>query len=610
MISSVKPTHHSVRSFLSGAVRRREKEGNSPKGDKTGTPRKVPDTHASSSSPKSRRSPGAGAAGSMERSADKAGKTGGDAVKSERRKTGEKGTEPGGAGQICEDKCLEVQCGDGQSSATQNMGTRETGEDELKKHKETQEGSGQTKAVEIGENSEFGENANLGEANLGEAAECTRTTQRAEPAEPANSALNARTTESAVNDGDSQIPGSGLPSASAQPSSLSHSAELQPTAHSGVSPAEEAAEPGEVNSACDCLGNSSPKSKFTMTSDCPAETSTVSMDTATLGVDYVKTLSKPIFDGANGVVYKATDSSKKNLFVVKCVKQQPTQLDDIYRRSVVREYENMRKCAASKMVVDVVAVATEPGSSVLSLVVQYCPHGDLLDYLCLLRTKKVELAGNLKDAVFKQAVRAVDFLHRHDIAHRDIKPENFLIDASGVVKLSDFGYSLDVGRMEEQLPLSDWWCGTPSFKAPELYQLEKSASEGTADPHSVDYKSVDVWALGILCFQILLMSKPWQHANIVTDSKNLVVEKYMLQYPESTKHLINLVNRLNDRHLLTPTNPALSVFKKLHYDARLLVLEMLNPVPSKRCTTEKLLLAPWLTQAYADPKDLLRAIPK
>ena len=35
----------------------------------------------------------------------------------------------------------------------------------------------------------------------------------------------------------------------------------------------------------------------------------------------------------------------------------------------------------------------------------------------------------------------VDALHRLGYIHRDLKPENFLIDASGHVKLTDFGLS-------------------------------------------------------------------------------------------------------------------------------------------------------------------------
>ena len=38
---------------------------------------------------------------------------------------------------------------------------------------------------------------------------------------------------------------------------------------------------------------------------------------------------------------------------------------------------------------------------------------------------------------------ALSYLHSKNIAHRDIKPENILLSSSEIIKLADFGLSID-----------------------------------------------------------------------------------------------------------------------------------------------------------------------
>lgn len=333
-----------------------------------------------------------------------------------------------------------------------------------------------------------------------------------------------------------------------------------------------------------------------------------------VGTDWVKLSSKPIFEGANGTIFKASDAARSRTVVIKTVKRHSNLSVSVYKACVIREYENMKRCSASKQVVDVLALAANPDSVELSLITQYCCHGDLLDFLCNLRTKKVSIPSNLKDAIFKQIVKAVDYLHRQNIVHRDIKPENFLVDEKGIVRLNDFGCSIDCNKISEQLPLNEICCGTPSFKAPELYKFEEV--EKNLDPEemtnlslSLDYKKVDVWALGIVCFQVYLMSVPWPTSKTSGSDSSKVMEMYIKNYPENDKSLKGLVDKLNDRNVRMPQNPALSLFKKIHYDARIELFNMLHPNPSKRTSTERLLQSSWLMQAYANLNEVLALVP-
>ncbi|EGW30178.1 uncharacterized protein SPAPADRAFT_63791, partial [Spathaspora passalidarum NRRL Y-27907] len=223
----------------------------------------------------------------------------------------------------------------------------------------------------------------------------------------------------------------------------------------------------------------------------------------------------------------------------------------------------------------------------------------------------------MKDAIFKQILTGVRYLHRKNIIHGDLKPENFLLDSDGIIKISDFGYSLDLNTNDYQQEIllnpRTIYCGTNSFKAPELFQIEHDINHNEFNfsdfftSAEMLFKSWDYWALGMIYFQLFLMKAPWSMANPL-QPMNIAYIKYSKEYPDSADKVHALMNELNSKHSTFKSNPAVALFKSLHYDSRESILGLLNPNPEKRLTPDDLLNTNWLTQVYADPKEFIKLL--
>jgi eukaryotic-like serine/threonine-protein kinase len=110
--------------------------------------------------------------------------------------------------------------------------------------------------------------------------------------------------------------------------------------------------------------------------------------------------------------------------------------------------------------------------------------------------------------ILGQVAEALDFVHQHGLVHRDIKPANVLIDQGGQVKLSDFGIALPALRGEG---LDTSVFGTPQYMAPE--QL----LGGKMDART------DVFALGVLVFEMLTGEKPFVGRTVSEVASNILV---------------------------------------------------------------------------------------
>jgi len=110
----------------------------------------------------------------------------------------------------------------------------------------------------------------------------------------------------------------------------------------------------------------------------------------------------------------------------------------------------------------------------------------------------------------KPIAEALDFAHGGGIIHRDIKPANILIDRSGQPFLADFG----VARIETStLTQAGTTVGTLSYMSPEQVKGE-----------TVDKRS-DIFALGVILYELLAGKKPFGGDNMSTIVYRIVNEE-------------------------------------------------------------------------------------
>ncbi len=143
----------------------------------------------------------------------------------------------------------------------------------------------------------------------------------------------------------------------------------------------------------------------------------------------------------------------------------------------------------------------------LYVVMQYVPGGSLRDRIGNLPKEGIPgKVYSLDEALvwLEQVAGALDHAHSHGIsAHRDVKPENMLLgrmDDDERLYLGDFGLAISPERGDGWTGPSEPPAGTGRYMAPEQWNREK-----------LDHR-VDIYALGILAYELLTGHRPFQYA--------------------------------------------------------------------------------------------------
>jgi len=112
--------------------------------------------------------------------------------------------------------------------------------------------------------------------------------------------------------------------------------------------------------------------------------------------------------------------------------------------------------------------------------------------------------------IVEQIAKGLRAFHRKEMLHQDIRPDNIMIDATGTVKIIDFGSTRITGVVEAAPSGNrDDILGTQQFTAPEYFLGEPATSRS------------DLFSLGVITYQMLTGKLPYggQIANARTRSQ-------------------------------------------------------------------------------------------
>jgi fused-like protein len=212
-------------------------------------------------------------------------------------------------------------------------------------------------------------------------------------------------------------------------------------------------------------------------------------------------------EGSFGRVYKGRRKYTGQTVAMKFIMKQGKTDKDIH--SLRQEIEILRKLKHENIIemLDSFENARE------FCVVTEFAQGELFE---ILEDDKC-LPEEQVQAIAKQLVKALDYLHSNRIIHRDMKPQNILIGAGSVVKLCDFGFARAMSTNTVVLRSIK---GTPLYMAPELVKEQ---------PYD---RTVDLWSLGVILYELYVGQPPFYTNSVYALIRHIVkVYQYFFIFP-------------------------------------------------------------------------------
>lgn len=156
------------------------------------------------------------------------------------------------------------------------------------------------------------------------------------------------------------------------------------------------------------------------------------------------------------------------------------------------------------------------------VIMEMADNGDLLDYI----KKNGARPDNEAKRLFGDVLKGIDYLHGIDVVHRDLKCENLLLFKNNRVKIADFGFARSCVDADGRRILSETYCGSAAYAAPEILKGTKYQP-----------KAYDMWSTGVILFIIACGSMPFDDGDIRKMLKTQ--EKNDVHFPSRVEKSLN-----------------------------------------------------------------------
>jgi len=203
-------------------------------------------------------------------------------------------------------------------------------------------------------------------------------------------------------------------------------------------------------------------------------------------ISHYKILEK-LGEGGMGVVYKAKDTKLDRLVALKFLPSHLTDDEEALNR-LLKEAKSASKINHTNVCI---IYDIKEYEDTQYIVMEYIEGKTLKDKI------KIALLSVTETIEYSiQICNALKSAHDKSIIHRDIKSENIMINTDNVIKVMDFGLARI--KDEARITKASTTAGTIAYMAPEQIKGE-----------DIDHR-VDIWALGVVLFEMLTGKFPFK----------------------------------------------------------------------------------------------------